>query len=379
MTTTSSAPRTRLTRCPHSEQDCTAQAAALLGVVAATGVPALAVCVGRQRVVWSTGRTEGPVGAWIAASVRTGSTRRGLFPGFRDRINALVRDGMPIEPFLTILPGETLPIPAQVRMTVVARTARHDPHLVLVALREYDDGHATSGPFDVAVHRRLIGDMGVEAAVTTADLRITWASPAFQARADVGSVIGRVLTEVTSAQERDAISDASRQAQQRRSGAGPFFRTLQTGRRLCVVDHRADPTVGGLLWWWQADNGAGTTTDPQRLAAIEAAVTRFIDELAWAGVDTARDQTKAVGRFAATHDLTEREREILELLTSGLRVPSIAARLFIAPSTVRNHLSTAFKKLGVGSQAEFFERVAATSTPRRTPRQRTRTARQPEP
>lgn len=378
-TTTGGATRTRVSRCPHSELDCAAQAASLLGVVAATGVPALAVCVGRHRVAWSSGRTEGPVGAWIAASVRTGTTRRELFPGFRERLQTLVRDGTPIDPFLSILPGESTSIPVQVRMTVVDHTTRREPHLVLVALRELLDGRGGLAPFDVAVHRTLIGEIGVEAVVTTGDLRITWASPAFGARAGVGSVIGRVLTEVTSAQERDAVADAGRQAQQRRPGAGPLSRTLQTGRRLCVIDHRTNPTIGGLVWWWQAENGSGTTADPHRLLAIEAAVTRFIDELAWAGVETDRVQTKAVERFASTHDLTEREREILELLTSGLRVPSIAARLFIAPSTVRNHLSTAFKKLGVASQAEFFERVAASSTPRRAPRQRTRTPRQPEP
>src|SRR5690606_4129437 len=143
-------------RCPHTEHDCATSAASMLAVVAATGVPAVALCVGRQRVVWTTGRTEGPVGAWVAASMRAGTTHRELFPGLRDRLNTLVRDGAPIEPFLTILPGDGAPLPAQVRMTVVDRGPRRDPHLVLVSVRDYADRGSGLPPFDVAVHRALL-------------------------------------------------------------------------------------------------------------------------------------------------------------------------------------------------------------------------------
>lgn len=34
-------------------------------------------------------------------------------------------------------------------------------------------------------------------------------------------------------------------------------------------------------------------------------------------------------------------------------MPSIAGLIFLSPSTVRNHLSTAFRKLGVDSQEEL--------------------------
>jgi DNA-binding NarL/FixJ family response regulator len=46
-------------------------------------------------------------------------------------------------------------------------------------------------------------------------------------------------------------------------------------------------------------------------------------------------------------DLTEREWEVLELLRQGLSTAEIGERLFIAPVTVRTHVSAILKKLRV--------------------------------
>ena len=53
--------------------------------------------------------------------------------------------------------------------------------------------------------------------------------------------------------------------------------------------------------------------------------------------------------------LSPREREVLEHIVSGHRVPTIARDLFISPHTVRNHLKSIFQKIGVGSQVELVE------------------------
>lgn len=50
--------------------------------------------------------------------------------------------------------------------------------------------------------------------------------------------------------------------------------------------------------------------------------------------------------------LTEREREVLDLVARGLDNPAIARRLFLSDKTVRNRVSTVFQKLQVGSRAE---------------------------
>lgn len=59
--------------------------------------------------------------------------------------------------------------------------------------------------------------------------------------------------------------------------------------------------------------------------------------------------------------LTTRERQIVARLLDGHRPPGIARALFLSQSTVRNHLASVFRKLGVTSQEGLLElfRVAA--------------------
>ncbi len=64
-------------------------------------------------------------------------------------------------------------------------------------------------------------------------------------------------------------------------------------------------------------------------------------------------------------ELSSRELEIVTMLLAGDRVPAIARKLFIAQSTVRNHLSSVFGKLNVGSQQELIDSLRATKD--RTP------------
>lgn len=59
---------------------------------------------------------------------------------------------------------------------------------------------------------------------------------------------------------------------------------------------------------------------------------------------------------AAQHDparrLSEREREVLELVAQGLSNKQIAAKLFISENTVRNHLRNILEKLHLHSRVE---------------------------
>jgi DNA-binding NarL/FixJ family response regulator len=50
--------------------------------------------------------------------------------------------------------------------------------------------------------------------------------------------------------------------------------------------------------------------------------------------------------------LTTREKQILGLVVMGMTNAEIAGKLFLAESTVKSHLSSAFAKLGVSSRSE---------------------------
>jgi DNA-binding NarL/FixJ family response regulator len=57
-------------------------------------------------------------------------------------------------------------------------------------------------------------------------------------------------------------------------------------------------------------------------------------------------------RTDALASLDARDTEILQLLVQGLPTSQVAARLFIAPKTVRNRVSEMLTKLGVSSREE---------------------------
>ena len=55
--------------------------------------------------------------------------------------------------------------------------------------------------------------------------------------------------------------------------------------------------------------------------------------------------------------LSHREKQVLRLVLSGHTNGEIAARLYLSESTVKSHLSSSFRKLGVSSRAEASRRL----------------------
>jgi PAS domain S-box-containing protein len=67
--------------------------------------------------------------------------------------------------------------------------------------------------------------------------------------------------------------------------------------------------------------------------------------------------TQQAGHFSeltGLERLSRREVEVVRMLLLGDRVPVIARQLFISQSTVRNHLSSVFRKMRVSSQQELI-------------------------
>ena len=49
--------------------------------------------------------------------------------------------------------------------------------------------------------------------------------------------------------------------------------------------------------------------------------------------------------------LSERERQVLELIAQGLSAPEIGRRLYLSPATVKSHMQSLYDKLGVSDRA----------------------------
>src|ERR1041385_4672276 len=69
--------------------------------------------------------------------------------------------------------------------------------------------------------------------------------------------------------------------------------------------------------------------------------------------EIATGSAKAAVEAANIKSLTRREREVVLLVTEGLKNRDIAGRMFISETTVTHHLSSIFAKLGVSDRLEL--------------------------
>jgi pimeloyl-ACP methyl ester carboxylesterase/DNA-binding CsgD family transcriptional regulator len=95
------------------------------------------------------------------------------------------------------------------------------------------------------------------------------------------------------------------------------------------------------------------------LLSDEPAWRRFVDEVErFLTIEPAPvvDPPRPV-RLDLVDTLTRRENEILELIARGLGNPEIAAKLFISPNTLRNHITSIYSKMAVAKRAEAIVRA----------------------
>jgi PAS domain S-box-containing protein len=105
------------------------------------------------------------------------------------------------------------------------------------------------------------------------------------------------------------------------------------------------------------------TTDivPEQARAreLEEHLRRIAREIAASGVASLSRTMPTSIELPELSRLTSREYEIVVRLASGDRVPAIARGLFLSESTVRNHLTSVFRKFGVHSQHDLMARLHA--------------------
>jgi DNA-binding CsgD family transcriptional regulator len=65
------------------------------------------------------------------------------------------------------------------------------------------------------------------------------------------------------------------------------------------------------------------------------------------------------GRAVLVDDLTDREREVLALLTTGRTNGEIAGELFVANGTIKSHVNAICRKLGARNRTEAVARARA--------------------
>lgn len=108
--------------------------------------------------------------------------------------------------------------------------------------------------------------------------------------------------------------------------------------------------------------------DDQLFAALEAGASAFVakDVPARQVVMAARHAAATPQQFTAANlaeamrrkmspsspRLSDREREVLDLLASGLGVAAIARQLFVSESTAKTHISRIYEKLGAANRAQ---------------------------
>ena len=111
-----------------------------------------------------------------------------------------------------------------------------------------------------------------------------------------------------------------------------------------------------LLWIIQPSGPGPRNSVREQL--LEDGLRRISSELDRLGVSTGTPGGGNVAlAFEGMERLSPRELDVVRLLLEGHRVVSIATELGVSEHTVRNHLKSIFRKLGLHSQAELVRYV----------------------
>jgi diguanylate cyclase (GGDEF)-like protein len=136
------------------------------------------------------------------------------------------------------------------------------------------------------------------------------------------------------------------------------------GCTIVMLSSHADPADKAEAFLVGADDYIVKPFTPRDLVArVRSAVLRrqsrigVVDHVDTALVEmlnTVREQHVTDEALSDAQLLTSRQVEILRRLLVGERVPAIARELFLSQSTVRNHLSAIYLRIGVHSQEELL-------------------------
>ncbi len=134
------------------------------------------------------------------------------------------------------------------------------------------------------------------------------------------------------------------------------------GERVGIVRRLAEEHADALILMVVSADASNASLRRALLAGASGIV--LDDDLERTLVPTARAMLAgqltvptALGRQIAPRPLSHREKQILALVMAGRTNREIADKLYLAESTVKTHLSSAFRKLDARSRSEAVTRI----------------------
>jgi DNA-binding CsgD family transcriptional regulator len=121
-----------------------------------------------------------------------------------------------------------------------------------------------------------------------------------------------------------------------------------------LCDH--NPPRLAVAFGWLPPREDGQCPD-DRASRLEGHLWRIALELQAAGINDPPRSGRGWPADPVLSGLSRRQSEVLRRLTRGERISGIARDLFVSQSTVRNHLSAIYRRLGVHSQSELLARL----------------------
>ena len=332
-------------------------------------MPAIVVCLDRSTVAWAN---EAARGGADGKGLDDGSLSDLFAAEVGEQVEHLVAElaAGEVESHLMIVPAALPSREKRLYETTwgaIGGDAQGTSH-ALVYLRPVDILTEVTSAASELFGSRSLGD--VQALVTDADGIVSWISPAGLATLDaIGVPRTRLLGVSIFELESPAYRQTARGLYEEVIGTpgssaatGVYLEggAEEPGHYVVYVANRLDdPNVNALLWWRQrADQGAPEVAPvslERRLSVLERTLETIARELHTAGFASRTHLLAGWQHLPGAAALNERERKVVDLLAQGLRVPSISQRLFVSQSTIRNNLSSIYKKLGVGSQVELLE------------------------
>jgi LuxR family maltose regulon positive regulatory protein len=156
---------------------------------------------------------------------------------------------------------------------------------------------------------------------------------------------GRVLAERGELYEAQEVLESALSARRRLPGLSPW------------------PTLLGLLALAQVRSALGDRAETRAVLAEARAILEaspdggIFPELLERQERTLRARKQRNGHLNG--ELTERELAVLRLLNGELSASQMGDSLYVAPSTVRTHIKSIYRKLGVSSRGEAMEEAHA--------------------